>query len=463
MANFKEGEIVTDIKTGKKFRVEGGSLELDPQQYGRIEGKFTSPASAVPKAAAAFNATEEEMTEKEFTQKRQKAAIKNYEQAKPTLRRAAALALPTAAGIVPAMMGAGPLAAGVIGAGGTAYNQLAGLEPNSPMQIFLAGAIPYAAQKGVNLFKEGYKALGKAAVPGVTRTAGVEAGIQKVGGIPNVINRANAPKASKAAYEIAEAQSPLPVDEITNTIESVATKTGKAIPNRPAIRQLRETIKNIKPPVEIPEVPAAPNMAAYVAGKNKAAAQLVENLRKQPTEVSYKEVMNEVNGLRAQAEMAFNKRNSVSGTTLSKAASELLDKMDEISPAIKKANALYRREQSIEKISKVLSNPRPDVKLGELMLQDDLVRGIIPFKDQKFLENVARQIASIGTTASPYAGMGGRFLNLIATPLANAMSNPTGRFLMRQTFKDGKVTAPGLAVVAQFMRAYEASGADEQE
>src|SRR3990167_4902498 len=415
MANFKEGEIVTDIKTGKKFRVEGGSLELDPQQYGRIEGKFTSPASAIPKAAAAFNATEEEMTEKEFTQKRQKAAIKNYEQAKPTLRRAAALALPS------------------------------------------------AAQKGVNLFKEGYKALGKAAVPGVTRTAGVEAGIQKVGGIPNVINRANAPKASKAAYEIAEAQSPLPVDEITNTIESVATKTGKAIPNRPAIRQLRETIKNIKPPVEIPEVPAAPNMAAYVAGKNKAAAQLVENLRKQPTEVSYKEVMNEVNGLRAQAEMAFNKRNSVSGTTLSKAASELLDKMDEISPAIKKANALYRREQSIEKISKVLSNPRPDVKLGELMLQDDLVRGIIPFKDQKFLENVARQIASIGTTASPYAGMGGRFLNLIATPLANAMSNPTGRFLMRQTFKDGKVTAPGLAVVAQFMRAYEASGADEQE
>ena len=48
-------------------------------------------------------------------------------------------------------------------------------------------------------------------------------------------------------------------------------------------------------------------------------------------------------------------------------------------------------------------------------------------------------------------------------PIAAAMARTEGKYLMRQTFRDGKVTAPRLAVVGQFMRAYEASGASEQE
>jgi ElaB/YqjD/DUF883 family membrane-anchored ribosome-binding protein len=173
-------------------------------------------------------------------------------------------------------------------------------------------------------------------------------------------------------------------------------------------------------------------------------------------QANYEDLTDEMQMLRQNAEKAFKQKDVPTGRAMMAARSKILDEMDKISPALSKANAHYRREQSIEQVSKVLSNPRPDVKLGELLLRDPLVQGAIPKGEAKFLENIADQITRIGTQGSPYSGVTAKFVNFVSKPVAAAMLTEPGRYMLRQTFKKDGVTAAGLATVAQFMRAYEA-------
>lgn len=436
----------------------GGYLGADSPNLGGVSDDMAAvTANAAQNNLSLAQSEKQLMSPEQFTKERQRSATQT-----PGFQRAAGAVIPTlatAAGFIPGMQGLLPSV--LLGAGGTAANQALGFEDYDPKQIALGGTVGALGPAVVGGTKGALKAAGKFVNPGATRAAGVEAGMEKMGAVPNTIDRAYSIPGSKAAYAAAEAQPPLPIGAMTGVLDDVAAKSGKAIPNKPALKQLKATRENLSPPIVEPEVEGATNMEAFLANKARAADAKIAQLAAQPTEVAYKEIMQEVQGLRTQANMAYRKGNNVSGTTLNNAAMALLDKMDSINPAIKKANAMYRREQSTEKISKVLSNPRPDVKLSQLLIEDPLVQGAIPKKEAKFLESIADQIATMGTQASPYSGVAAKSLNLIATPVAAAMGSPTGRFLLRQTFKDGKVTEAGLATIAQFMRAYQAQGGDK--
>ena len=367
--------------------------------------------------------TEAERQKSEFDRLRQ--AGQRSAMQEPAFRKLAGAVIPTVAGAASMLPGVGPVAGATIQAGGTAFNQLAGLEPFSLTEILKSGAIPLGAQGIIGGLKGATKALGKFVNPGATRTAGVEAAVQKMGAKPNAINRAYTPKASTAAYATVKAiGDDVPTDAINTAILGAIDDLPKA--NTPKAAQ--EYLTNL-----FDEMGKTPNRP-------------------------YSAVHKEISGMYERAKDLMKAGEGESGAALMSARAKIIDELDKVSPALKTANALYRKEQATERVAKVLSNPRPDVKLAEMLQSDPLTRGVVPYADAKMLEKIARQIATMGTQASPYGGLGGRTLNLLAAPLAALAGSPVGMSLLRQTFKDGKVTQQGLATVAQFMRAYQAQG-----
>ncbi len=325
--------------------------------------------------------------------------------------------------------GVGNVAGATIQAGGTAINQLLGNEPYSATEIAKSAAIPLLTGGVVNAAKGAVKAVGKFVNPGATRTAGVEAGMENLGATPNTIDRAYAPKASGTAFNAVKAiAEEVPTAELNRAVTSALNELPRANPPRMAVNYLKN-----------------------LSGTLDAEGSL-----------PYADVHKQITGMYQRAQDLFAKNETEAGTALLNARAKILDAMDKVSPALKEANATYRKEQATEKIAKVLSNPRPDVKLGELLQKDPLTRGVIPLEDAKMLEGIAKQIATMGTQASPYSGVTAKFMNFIAAPLAAAAGSPQGMYLLRQTFKDGKVTQQGLATVAQFMRAYQAQGEGAQ-
>lgn len=358
-----------------------------------------------------------------FTTARQQSAIQE-----PTFQKFAGATIPTAAGLASMIPGVGPLAGAAIQAGGTAANQLAGFEPYSTTEIAKSAAIPLAAQGVVGAAKGATKALGKFFNPGATRTAGVEAAVESTGAVPNAMERAYTVPASKAAYQTAAQQGDVPLGSINQAITDSWDKlTNMANAPTRATKYLE-------------------NLSNKYAGKPLG---------------SYDDLKNELQLMRQNANKAFAQKDSVTGTSLMEARSNILNEMDKISPKLREANAIYKKEQSTEEVARVLSNPRPDVKLGELFLNDPLVRSSFSKEDAQFMERIAKEVSTMGTQASPYSGVGAKMMNLIATPLAQALHSKSGMYLLRQTFKDGHVTPAGLATVAQFMRAYKAQGGED--
>lgn len=373
----------------------------------------------IPKGGGAQS---EEAEAQAFTQTRQQAAIRE-----PAFQKLAGATIPMIAAGASMLPGVGPIAAGVLSGAGTALNQKAGFEPEDSSQVALSAAMPLAAKGAVSGIKGLSKAAGKFFAPGATRTAGVEAAMESAGAVPNTINRAFTTPASKAAYAEVARQGPVATPPIVNAIDMALDKiTHMANPSKPAQKHLENLL------------------AKYKSGP----------------QASYANVVEEMQDLRVKAQGALTRGDNITSTKLYEARATILDELDKISPAIKNANRLYRREQAVEQISRVLSNPRPDVKLGELLIRDPLVRGIVSKQDAQMFDKIAKQLSTMGTQASPYSGVGARALNFIAAPLAAAMASKTGQYLLRQTFKQGKVTPQGIAMIGQFMRAYEASGAE---
>jgi hypothetical protein len=434
----EQGYIVTNEATGEHAWWDEQTKTLTPVQRVTADaekaqiGKLNELDKSTQSYKSALESRQPEappMKLSDFTKERQRSAIQ--EPAFQTLKNAT---IPTAAAAASMIPGVGTLAGAGIQAAGTAVNQVLGNEPYSLGEIAKSAALPLAipaiVRPLINAGKGTAKAIGKFVNPGATRTAAVEAGVERIGGTPNAINRAYEPRASGAAYDAVRATA----EEVpTNLINRAVTNAINELPRANAPKSAVEYLKNLSNTVD-------------------AEGSL-----------PYADIHKQINGMYAKAKDLILSNEGEAGQALMNARAKILDELDKVSPALKQANDLYRREQATERISKVLSNPRPDVKLSELLISDPLTRGVIPYRDAKFLESLSKQIATMGTQASPYGGLGARFLNLVSTPIAAAASTPAGMYLLRQTFKDGKVTVSGLAAAAQFGRAYMAQGGEEQK
>lgn len=447
MATFKMGETVVDLKTGQQFRVADGDLELDPSKYGRIEAGAKVEPQDVTQGA-------EQFTEAEFTKERQRSAMEE-----PTFKKFARATIPTIAASLSMVPGVGPFMGAGLQMAGTAANQAVGLEDPNLNQILLSGAIPISAGLGMKAVGGGIRAVGKVTAPSATRAAAGEAAIENTGATGNMISRAYEVPGSKAAYAAAEAQAPLPARSFAKEIRSAEQTASKSLQARPARRILRETADTVYPPIKIPEVPAASNMEAFLAGKQKVADEVADAFRKRPSTISWKQAIDHVQELRNSATELYKRDLHIGGKTLTDAAEKLMNKMSSVSPEYAAANKLYNREQSINRVAKIFTKPGPSSKLGLLFQEDKMTKAAFDLEETQMLEKVAKFIDTVGATGSPYSGLGGRAVDFLVTPVASLMRSPFGMWLMKRTFKHG-VTPQGIATIGQFMRAYEAQGGE---
>lgn len=457
MALFKQGETVVDMDSGQQFKIEDGDLELDEKRFGRVQGQLTSSPENMKKAAAnarALPSAPTEMTPEQFTAARQAPAVADANRTSAMLAKnvlvpaaQAALAIGTGGMSIPAQM--------AIGAGGEYLLQEAGLAPKNMSQVALQGALPGVGKAVVAGVKGAYKSVGKFAAPAATRTAAGEAALERTGATGSMIDRAYETPGSKGLYAAAESQSPLSARSVAKTLKDAEASAPKSLSARPARRAIRETAENVLPAIKKPEVEAATHMEAFIANKQKATEQYIKALRARPSTVTWKQAIDEVQGLRQKANEAFDGGNHIAGQTLVDAADSLVSKMDKVSPVFQGANKAYNREQSINRVAEVFTKPGPSAKLGLLMQKDKMTKAAFSQDEAKMFEKIARYIDTIGATGSPYSGMGGRILDTVVTPIAAFMRSGPGMYMMKQTFKDG-VTPQTMGAVLSFARAYNA-------
>jgi hypothetical protein len=364
-----------------------------------------------------------DMTPEQFTQTRQQAAIQE-----PAFQSLARATIPTLAAGASMIPGVGPLAGAAINAGGTALNQAVGMEPKDLGQVALSGAIPLAASGIVGAGKSITRGLSKFIAPAAAKEAGVEAIAKTAGAKPTSSARAYAtPKSAAAFKEVAQA-GPVPTRGINKAItDSFDDITKMSNPSDKAAEYLT-------------------NLSGKYSGKASA---------------SYDDLAKEMQALRAKAQDAFNAGDNLTGKALNDARAKILTEMDNISPAIKKANALYRKEEATQAIVKAVRTGNSGDKIRNLFESNKLIKDT--FSKAEF-EDMAKIADEISNTATSSVGWTNRAWNAISAPIAAAVTTKTGRYLLRQAMMPtGKLTPSGAAMVAQFMRAYEASGAEDKE
>jgi hypothetical protein len=400
-------QLEQDIPPPPPGFVVGGSHTTGP-----IEGNPTDPGP--------------DMTEAEFTKERQRLATDD-----PTFRKLAAAAIPTAAGI--ATMGSSvPIQMG-IGAAATTLNQVLGLEPYSAGNVAASGLIPgvIPGLSKIPGVKDVVPALGKLFAPPAYRKAATGAAVETLGGEADLVTRLNAIKPSKVAYAAAEANAQeVPTNVMTRGITTAINTMPQS--NRPekAITYLQNLHKVLDTEGSLP----------------------------------YAKISKELEGMYATAKgmMRAGSPDYAAGKAIMDARQVALKELEKVSAELPEANAFFRREMSIEKVARAMDQPRPNVRLGELLSKDNLVKSSIPEDIQQKLMKIADMAALAGTVASPVSSGMGRIMDFAGYPLAQFAFTKTGQYMMRQVLKGGTVTLPKLAILANFARAYAAQGGGDE-
>jgi hypothetical protein len=366
---------------------------------------------------------QQEMTPEQFTQTRQQAATQE-----PAFQSLARATIPTLAAGASMIPGVGPLAGAAINAGGTALNQAVGMEEKDLGQVALSGAIPLAASGLIGAGKSIARGAGKLFAPAAAKESGVEAIAKTAGAKPTSSARAYATPKSTAAFQEVSKQGPVPTKGINKAIsDSFDDITKMSNPSDKAAEYLT-------------------NLSGKYSGKASA---------------SYDDLAKEMQALKSKADEAFSGGDHLTGKALNDTRAKILTEMDNISPAIKKANALYRKEEATQAIVKAVRTGNSGDKIRNLFESNKLIKDT--FSKAEF-EDMAKIADEISNTATSSVGWTNRAWNAISAPIAAAVTTKTGRYLLRQAMMPtGKLTPTGAAMVAQFMRAYQASGAEDKE
>lgn len=216
--------------------------------------------------------------------------------------------------------------------------QKTGLAPESGTDIMAAGLTPLAT-RGVfglpGLLRGATRGAMEFAAPQTMRETGVE--MIKTGGA----------KSPSADFLFAEArrQGPVPKIPIIDAIQNAITKEEGSLvtPSRGTIAILKDFQQNV--------------------------------WHGPSTGISYDDLIDATQKLRQQAEGNFKRGNNTTGVALLKARAQILDAMDDVSPAIKAANDVYRREESMKAITKEARKANPGTAVRNLFESDEMVAG----------------------------------------------------------------------------------------
>lgn len=271
--------------------------------------------------------------------------------------------------------------------------QKAGMVPKSTADLVAAGLIPPAVRGAFatpGVARGATRGAAGFLVPQATREAGVDL-FQK--GFA-------AAKQSDPIFKIIRAQGPMDTRPLGAAVATaLAKEAGMATPNRPALKLLKDLGEKFKDGTG-----------------------------------TYDDVLDEIQRLRTAASGAFKRGNDVTGKSLNDAAASMFDTMDASGPTIKKANSLFRREQSVLGISKELRKSNPGVGIRNLFENDKLIGGSFSAAEQKDILDIADRISRIATGAT--IGAGNRLIMATAEPLAEAMQETAGRALLKMVMKN---------------------------
>lgn len=319
------------------------------------------------------------------------------------LRAVGAVGLPTLGGIGGAALGTllggpgGTVIGESLGAGGgEALSQLLGFSEPSLGQIGLAAGAGPIARTTLGMAKGALRGLGSITMPQQFRLAGTEL-LEGIFRGPE----------SRRLFEIAR-------------------KAGN-VPTKTIVGSLDDAIK----------------AEASLSTPNQKALRLLGNLRQKLSATganSYDDLINEAQRLNQEAGKAFARGDNVAGSTISKAHKTILDEMDKINPAIKSANAAYRREQNIIKLSDLLSKGNPSAELRKLIRHDALFgEGF----SQQELKTMTDLVDRLGRMPGQALGLGRAAVQGATETVAEAFANP----FVRKNFLEPLVKRPGRPAV----------------
>ena len=316
---------------------------------------------------------------------------------------------------VPGLGGAG----GVIPAAGGAL-------ANAATQIGTGNLLMKPVVAGT---KAGFKGLSEILNPGAVRKAGVEAVASRLGSAPTTLERAFQTPASKAAYEVADAVGPVNPKGAADVIAK-AFQEHQALsnPDQKALRYL--------------------NNLGSKFGKSKS--------------LQYSDMIDEVQMLKAQADSALNAANprNVLGQTLMDAREKILDVMDKMSPAYRKANMLYRRESATTDILNAVRTGTPGVALEKLIENNKSIAKTFGESAMKDISKIADALNDVASTTP--AGGFRQMLSAITEPLGQMIGSNVGRRILRTTLSSTKASTPaGLNSAVQLWNAYRSQGGED--
>lgn len=259
------------------------------------------------------------------------------------------------------------------------------------------------------LGKAGLRGVAKFIAPGELREAGVEIAAGKLGRPQELIARVLAEPTSKRLFKEMEQAENVPIRPIYDLVEGVFQKeVNSNLPEFSTINILNTLKGSLKASLDNP------------------------NLTQ-----SYEALADTTQRLGGKARALIERRPNTARNLYELRAS-ILDKMDEISPTIKKANAEYRKELATDDLLLSLRNSDPGAQFKRLLEMDRSLAKAFDPKDLRELQNIAEEMSTIASTVP--AGGFRQVMSVITEAPRKMFTNPKGRALLRNSMQPVSTT-----------------------
>jgi hypothetical protein len=416
------GEEIVDLKTGAKFKVADGALDLDETKYGRMTpGTQATPADIQAGAAGRVGtapppgnlpAPPQDLIPPAARQEGQQRSLEDAYKTSGQLTRnvlvpaaQTALAIGTGGQSIPIQM--------AIGMGTEAALQQTGLSPESPGQIALQGAMPIVG-RGIEAFKG--ISRGVANVMGRSQKAGEQAIASRLGVPGEAVERAYATPKSTALYKAAE--------------------EGGEISTQGAREAIREAISK---------------ETQLGSQANRQTLKYLQGIESDLTEgtIRAEEAVARAQRLAGKTSEAFKGKRPTEGAGLQEATG----RFKETIPGLKEADIAYTRERAVDDIFGAVRKTKKVEAIDNLLAGKggDRLKSAMSKDEIRDLRLIASRMVS--ETADP-----GMLKWLHSTAVKSFLADPNGLTVFRHAFGPtmDRLSPQRLAGLMTFIRAYNA-------
>ena len=151
-------------------------------------------------------------------------------------------------------------------------------------------------------------------------------------------------------------------------------------------------------------------------------------------------------------------RSPASAAKLRNVRKTMLDAMDAISPDIKNANTLYRKEMIGKDVTAAMRSGNPTKEISQYFENNPDAAKVVGSDKVNLIKKIALEFGDV----SPNSPEGGMFRSIIGAlgPMSGPMlMSDLGQIILKSSMVSGRPTAAGLATAASFWRAYQAQSA----